>query len=416
MTEKAYDWIGGATLEAHSRRKHKILREYFAHYLRVRCQLPQQERFRLAVVDGFAGGGRYDDGTAGSPLIFLEGLRDAVTAIDQQRALQGFAPIAVECLLVFNDHSLDAIARLRGHVAPLHAAIAETMPRLHLRIEYLTDTFEAAYPSMKQLLEQGRYRNVLFNLDQCGHSHVGRATLLDIMRSRPSVEVFYTFAIEALVAFLRRSDPGQLTAQLQPFGIAPSVEGLDAAMSRNTWLGAAERLVFATFQTCAPYVSPFSINNPDGWRYWLIHFANSYRARQVYNDVLHRNSTAQAHFGRSGLDMLTYDPAHETGSLYLFDLAGREDARAQLLDDVPRFIAETGDAIGVGDFYETIYNATPAHTDDIHRAIIDNPDIAVITPTGGERRSASAISVGDVLRLKRQTSFFPMFLAAARRS
>lgn len=126
MTEKAYDWIGGARLEEHSRRKHKILREYFAHYLRVRCQLPQQERFRLAVVDGFAGAGRYDDGTAGSPLIFLEGLRDAVAAVDQQRAAQGFAPMAVECLLIFNDHSPDAIDRLRGHVAPLQAAIAET--------------------------------------------------------------------------------------------------------------------------------------------------------------------------------------------------------------------------------------------------------------------------------------------------
>lgn len=415
MTEKAYDWIGGARLEEHSRRKHKILREYFAHYLRVRCQLPQQERFRLAVIDGFAGAGRYDDGTAGSPLIFLEGLRDAVTAIDQQRAAQGFAPIVVECLLIFNDHNPDAISQLRGHVAPLQAAIAETMPRLHLRVEYLSEAFEAAYPLMKRLLEQGRYRNVLFNLDQCGHSHVARTTLLDIMRARPSVEIFYTFAIEALVAFLRRADPDQLAAQLKPFGIVPSVGGFDAAMSRNTWLGAAERLVFETFRSCAPYVSPFSINNPEGWRYWLIHFANSYRARQVYNDVLHRNSTAQAHFGRSGLDMLAYDPAHEVGALYLFDVAGREGARVQLLDDVPRLIAETGDAIGVGEFYETIYNATPAHTDDIHSAIIENPDIEVITPAGGERRSANAINLGDVLRLKRQASFFPMFLAATTR-
>jgi three-Cys-motif partner protein len=415
MVEKAYAWASGATLEEHSRRKHKILAEYFAQYLGVRCQLPQQERFRLAVVDGFAGGGRYACGTPGSPLIFIEGLRRAVDTINTQRAAQGFGLIELECLLVLNDHSADAMASLRENVAPLQAEIAQNVPRLHIRVEYLNDTFEVAYPRIKVLLEQGRYRNVIVNLDQCGHSRVERTTLLDVMRSNPSVEIFYTFAIEALLSFLQKSDPVQLASQLRPFDIEPrDLRGLDGAMSKSNWLGAAERLVFETFRTCAPFVSPFSINNPGGWRYWLIHFANVYRARQVYNNVLHQNSTAQAHFGRSGLNMLSYDPADDGGSLYLFDLSGREQARNQLLTDIPRLISETGDAIGVSDFYEAIYNSTPAHADDVHRAIMDNPDIEVITPAGGERRSAGMIGVNDVLKLKRQKSFFPMFFDASK--
>ncbi|HYW15543.1 MAG TPA: three-Cys-motif partner protein TcmP [Allosphingosinicella sp.] len=413
MSEKPYEWANGATLEDHSRRKHKILREYFFQYLTVRCQLPQQERFRLAVVDGFAGGGRYQCGTAGSPLIFIEELKRAIEAVNAQRGASGLGLIEIECLLVLNDHSRDAVEALKRHIAPLQGEIAENVRRLHLRIEYLTDAFEAAYPRIKQFLEQGRYRNVLFNLDQCGHSHVERSTLLDIMRAHPSVEIFYTFMIEALLAFLKKSQPVQLAAQLRPFGIEPAGLDVFGAMSKPNWLGAAERLVFETFRKCAPFVSPFSINNPGGWRYWLIHFANIYRARQVYNNVLHQNSTAQAHFGRSGLNMLSYDPSHEDGSLYLFDISGREAARTQLLSDIPRLISESGDVIGVGDFYEGIYNATPAHTDDVHRAIIENPDIEVITPAGGERRSVNTIGVGDVLKLKRQKSFFPMFLEAS---
>lgn len=414
MAEKPYEWVNGAILEEHSRRKHKILREYFFQYLTVRCQLPQQERFRLAVIDGFAGGGSYQCGAVGSPVIFIEELKRAIESVNTQRAAQGFGLINIECLIVLNDQSRDAIEALKSHIAPLQAGITESVPRLHLRIEYLNHTFEAGYPWMKQLLEQGRYRNVLFNLDQCGHSHVERTTLLDIMRATPSVEIFYTFAIEALLSFLQKSNPDQLAAQLRPFDIEPSrLDVINGAMSKHNWLGAAERLVFETFRTCAPFVSPFSINNPGGWRYWLIHFANIYRARQVYNNVLHQNSTAQAHFGRSGLNMLSYDPVHDGGALYLFDLSGRETARTQLLADIPRLISESGDAIGVGDFYEGIYNATPAHTDDVHRAIIDNPDIMVITPGGGERRSANAIGVSDVLKLKRQKSFFPMFLEAS---
>ena len=411
MAEKPYEWADGATLEDHSRRKHKILREYFSKYLTVRCRLPQQERFRLAIVDGFAGGGRYQCGTAGSPLIFVEELKLAIETVNVQRAAQGMGLIEIECLLILNDHNRDAIETLKANIAPLQAEIAENVPKLHLRIAYLTEAFEAVYPQMKALLDQGRYRNVLFNLDQCGHSHVQRQTLLDIMRSYHSVEIFYTFAIEALVSFLQKSDPIQLAAQLRPFDIdSTNLGALNGAMSKSNWLGAAERLVFETFRTCAPFVSPFSINNPDGWRYWLIHFGNFYRARQVYNNVLHENSSTQAHFGRSGLDMLSYDPSHEDGSLYLFDLSGREAAKTQLLTDIPKLISGSGDVIGVGDFYESIYNTTPAHTDDVHSAIIENPDVEVITPAGGERRKANTIAIGDMLKLKPQTSFYPMFL------
>jgi hypothetical protein len=178
-------------------------------------------------------------------------------------------------------------------------------------------------------------------------------------------------------------------------------------MSRNSWLGAAEKLVFEAFKGGAPFVSPFSINNPDGWRYWLIHFANSYRARQVYNNVLHDNASSQAHFGRSGLNMLAYDPEHENGSLYLFDVSGREAAKRQLLDDIPRLVTDLGDAVGVEAFYEEIYNATPAHADDVHTAIIENPDLEVITSMGGVRRKANTITVGDTIRMKMQKSFFP---------
>lgn len=412
MVEKRYQWSGGAVLEDHSRRKLKILREYFAEYLGVRCRLPQQERFRLAIVDGFAGGGRYACGTSGSPLVFIEELRSFTVAANIKRAQEGMAPIAIECLLILNDESRDAVELLGTLVTPLQAEIKANVPNLHLKIVYFDKPFEGAYPSIKEMVQRGRYTNILFNLDQCGHSDVDSKTLTDIMRISTSVEVFYTFAIESLIAFLQKANPVMLAQQLAHVGLATDdLTSLQGAMNRQNWLGAAERIVFEAFRTCAPFVSPFSINNPDGWRYWLIHFANFYRARQVYNNVLHQNSNAQAHFGRSGLNMLSYDPSHDGGQLYLFDVSGRGVARTQLLEDIPRLISASGDVIGVGDFYGSIYNITPAHTDDVHSAIIENPDIEVITPAGGERRKANTISVNDVLKLKDQKSFFPIFLS-----
>ncbi len=417
MAEKPYAWVEGATLEEHSRRKHKILSEYFAEYLAVRCQRPQQEKFRLAIVDGFAGGGRYSCGSPGSPLIFIEELGRTTAAINARRAAKGFAPMQVECLLIFNDANKAAVNMLKEHVAPVLMEALGTHGMLHLRVEYMTKYFEAAYPDIKRMLALGRYTNVIFNLDQCGHSRVDRDTLMDIMRSHPSAEIFYTFAIQSLLTYLKKQDPAGLAKQLLPFGITTDdLEVLEGGISKGSWLGAAERLVFNTFKTCAPFGSPFSIHNPSGWRYWFIHFANSYRARQVYNNVLHRNSTSQAHFGRSGLDMLAYDPSHDDGSLYLFDADGREQARDELMSDIPRLISGSGDAIDVGSFYEGIYNATPSHADDIHSAIILSPDIRVITQAGGERRTPHSIKPTDVLKLNPQKSFhFPSFLDPSKR-
>jgi three-Cys-motif partner protein len=410
MVEKHYSWENGVKLEEHTRRKHKILREYLARYLVVRCALPQQTKFRLAIVEGFAGGGRYDCGSPGSPLIFLEEIRAAAESFNLNRKAEGMAPLEIECFMILNDKKTVTIEILKGYVEPMLAAVRSEVPRLHLRVDYFAKPFEALYPEIKALLAQGSYQNVLFNLDQYGHSRVEAATIADISASFRSAEVFYTFAISSLLAFLQKSNPVLLAKRLSVLGATPNdLSALEGQISKHEWLGVAERLVFDTFRGCAQFVSPFSINNPDGWRYWLIHFANNYRARQEYNNVLHRNSTMQAHFGRSGLDMLTFDPEHE-GALYLFDVSGQKRAKAQLMDDIPRLVTEFGDAVNMGQFYSSIYNMTPAHMDDIHGAMIENSDLEIITEAGGERRKPNTIRSDDTLRMKKQRTMFPIFV------
>lgn len=83
------------------------------------------------------------------------------------------------------------------------------------------------------------------------------------------------------------------------------------------------------------------------------------------------------------------------------------------MGDIPRLVSDAGDAMSVMEFYESIYNITPAHADDVHAAIIENPDLEVITPAGGERRKANTIAADDIIKVKNQRSFFPMFLSAS---
>jgi len=315
--------------------------------------------------------------------------------------------VEVDCLMILNDDDPEAIRGLREAIAPLIAVSREEGSNVELQVEFHQDKFENLVGDIRNRVESGRYRNVIYNLDQCGHSQVNRETIARLVRSEKSVEVFLTFAVEALMTFLNRSDPEIIRKRLKHLGLrSEALEFTDELVSKKEWLGTAERMVFDHFGECAPFVTPFSINNPEGWRYWFMHFANSYRARQVYNDVLHENSSEQAHFGRAGLRMLSYDPTHENASLYLFDKGGREIAREQLPNDIPRLVSEFGDTIGISEFYRSIYNETPAHSDDIHTAIFENTDLEVITNSGYQRRFPHTISLEDTLRIKKQLSFY----------
>lgn len=413
MARKHYNW-SDAKLDDHSKCKHKILREYFRRYLITRCQLPQQEKFRLAVVDGFCGGGKYSCGTSGSPLIFVEMLKDAFVEINTIRAANGMKPIEIECLLVFNDSVEETVEILKANIAPVIAEIKINHPTLHLQAHFLNDAFDSIYPDIKKLLHAGRYGNVMFNLDQYGSSDVNRDTIKDIFQTWKSAEAFLTFAIETVLSFLA-SDKTKNSVLTQDQDLLNEVYALkdNAVLNKSSWLGLSEKMIFSKLVECATYTSPFSIHNPKGWRYWLIHFANSHRARQVYNNVLHDSDNTQAHFGRPGLNMLAYDPAKE-GQLYLFDGDSRKAAKFALYDDIPRLVLDQGDTMPVMDFYASVYSETPAHSDDIHEMMMTNPDLEVLTPTGNARRAANQIDVGDTLRVKSQKSFFPLFLGKGK--
>lgn len=370
--------------------------------------MPHQEKFRIAIVDGFCGAGLYECGSPGSPLLFVDGLLRAAIEINIDRHKQGMKPIVIEGLLIFNDNEPSVIELLKKNLVSYLLEI-EAFDHLQIEINYYTDEFESIYPQIKQRLLAARCRNVFFNLDQCGYSKVTSSILRDIISSWNSAEILFTFMIESMLTFL---SPNKSTNNVP---LEPAMRGKinsllkdrDDLIGKKDWLAKAEQIAFAFLKDCATYVSPFSINNPSGWQYWLMHFATSYRARQVYNDVLHQ-CDAQAHFGRSGLNMLSYDPTHE-GQLYLFNTDSRQAAKDALYDDIPRFVAESGDAITMHDFYAAAYSETPAHSEDIHEMIMENTDIEVITESGGTRRKANTIKPTDTLKMKDQKSFIFMF-------
>lgn len=413
MAKKEYDWRNPPPLDGHTKCKHDILRGYLESYLGIRCQNPQQGRFRIAIVDGFCGGGRYKGGAPGSPIIILEVLKAASEGINAWRSSQELKPLQMDVLLIMNDLP-DTVEICKEQTAPLLAEISEN-PHLSISPHYLGGKFEESYQHTKSLIvSEGYHSNTFYNLDQYGHANVSIDTLRDIMGSHRSPEILLTFAIDALVTYLPKKNQEKLLSQLNHLGVSVKTiaEFKDSAITTNReWLGAVEVEIFNALFGLAQFTSPFAINNPEGWYYWLIHFANNYRARQAYNNVLHENSSSQAHFGRSGLQMLSFSP--EDGMLYAFRSDDRNRAIDQLHNDIPKTVANFGDAISVEDFYRAIYNETPAHYDDITKVMLENSDLQVITPAGAERRKQ--VIVGDVLKLNPQRGFFSILALESMR-
>lgn len=401
MVKREYDWENGAKIGEHSKIKLEIIKEYIREYVRVRCSLPQQERFRLSYVDGFCGAGVYGCGTLGSPLVAIQALKEVSTEINLQRRIAGFKPISFDFYMYFNDKEPLAVRALRGSVRTLLGEIDTEQNAATFHIDYFEGDFGHNLPRISQRIVESRVRNTIFNLDQYGHANVSEEQLKTALALTRSSEVFLTFSIRAFLAFIR---PQQRQRNRIFDG---KISEISLHKNKKEWLADVERVVFDEFQNLANFVSPFSINNQEGWEYWLVHFANSFRARQVYNDILHRKKNSQAHVGRSGLQMLQYNSIDDA-SLYLFDANSRLEAREQLLTDIPKFLRDftQQSPLSVASFFDRTYNQTPAHSDDLNSALIKSPEVEILTATGARRRKPQMIKRTDTIRLAPQRAFF----------
>lgn len=400
MVKREYDWENGATIGTHSKIKLDIIAEYIREYVRVRCSLPQQERFRLSFVDGFCGAGEYLCGTLGSPLVVLNALKTVSAEINFQRKIDGFKPISFEFFMYFNDLDPFAINYLSEKVSIFLKEIEANPNGANFNVSYLQGDFRDNFAEITKRILVSKVRNTIFNFDQYGHSEVTEAHLKTALSLTRSSEIFLTFSIKSFLAFISPNKKQDTRI------FSGKISEISRNKSKKEWLAAVEKVVFQQFHELAKFVSPFSINNPSGWEYWLVHFANSYRARQVYNDILHRKKNSQAHVGRSGLQMLRYTSIDEA-SLYLFDAASRQVARNELLLDIPRYVANrmTEEPLLVGEFFDQIYNQTPAHSDDLNSTLIKSTDVEVITSAGGKRRKPQLIARTDLIRLTPQRTF-----------
>ncbi|MBA3822747.1 MAG: three-Cys-motif partner protein TcmP [Ktedonobacterales bacterium] len=294
--------------------KDEVLRTYLPVYL---AKVQRLNR-RVLLVDGYAGPGRFGDGTDGSPLIML-------------RAAEQRARGKYEALFINNERSYDA--QLRATLAPLEKWSGRVRP-----------TFADSYTFLGEQAEHLADFTVFLYLDPFGMKGCGFDILLPYLTRdhRWSTEIVLTMSMPILHRLAGRHavQYGQVTPQMASYH-----QTLTTALGGDEWQGimwdeartaeekewAIMRHYHARIQQYMPYGGFCPVRQSgDGSRikYFMLFASRHLDALEIMNDAM-----ARAYFHR------THDA--EFGGTLLRDLDWRELRRSDgKLDDLPATIAE----------------------------------------------------------------------------
>ena len=265
-------------IEAHSKAKLDVLRQYLHAYFNRLNVNPHREEFKLDLVDGFAGGGTFLDAgntVSGTPLIMLEESKRASERLNQARS----RPLRFDCKYYFVDKE-------SAHVEHLRKVLDERGYQVDGEtIVVRNERFEEAIDDIIDEIRrrQPRAGRSIFLLDQTGFSQVALELIARIFRELPAAEVILTFAADALVNHLAER-PALITAvsplELTEPQIHELVEQRDGdggkALVQRTLRGHIRDITGATYDT------PFFVRPRQSRRaLWFLHLSRHPTARAM---------------------------------------------------------------------------------------------------------------------------------------
>lgn len=401
------DWQAGKLpkLEAHSRAKLNVLRSYVTDYICILCADSfGRDSFRITLVDGFAGGGAYDEAEFGSPFVLLEAVAAAEAKINANRQ----KPLQIDCHYYFVDKNTDALDCLRAQLeaSPFKQCIGQT-------IFLMPGSFRECQTEIvlktKARFSRGGARAIFF-LDQFGYTDVHPLMLRGISNElNNKAEFILNFAVSWFIDFT--ADTPDFRQILTNLGLDSEVSAEQLVQAKNTsgadWRYVIEAMIGPAFRKIAgaPFFSPFYIAPIGNHRgYWLLHLAPHIRARSAMLDVYWQNANGHRHFGNLGLNMLSFKPsANPEGYLsgFAFDEFAKQSAVTQLKDDFARVIHDSHqDGTRFRDFAEQYCNQTIANEaliastlEELHR----EGEILIRGPKGNKKRVEKIMSEDIIL-------------------
>ena len=358
-------------IEPHSKAKLEVLRAYLRQYFDRLAISRRREELKLDLVDGFAGGGIFQDGDKilhGSPLVMLEEAEAARRRLNEDRDKK----LEINCRFYFIDKE-------RSHTDHLRQVLKERDyetdgKEITVQTGLFEDNVEGVIRSIRE--RQPRAGRAIFLLDQTGFSCVKLDLVRRIFSKLATAEVILTFAADALVNHLAKTP--EMIKMLAPMELTePQI--YDLIQCRNGIGGRA--LTQRTLRdhirsvTQAAYDTPFFIRPKISRRaLWFIHLSRHPTARDVMIRQHWNIHNTFEHYGTGGFGMLGWDTLRDSQTIPLFKFGELDEQKmqSQLLNSLPRelFNLANEQSVTIDAIHHALANQTAARFSDLDEIIL----------------------------------------------
>ena len=367
--------------------------------------------FKIALVDGFAGGGKYEGGEEGSPLVLLRAVEEAGYLINCSRSPTTQVKIRANHYFVEKNNN---------NYVSLQESIKDS--EYKSRLDENLFLFEGEFRQhlakivghIKEIAPKGG-GGAIFFLDQKGYTDVSIQDIQYIRNRLPQSEIIVTIGIGWLIDFI--GDEERLRSTASNIGISQYLdtnEIVEIKKERSAeWRSIVESRFSVAFKKATGYsfFVPFFIEPQYSHRgYWLLHLSSNVRAHNVMMQVIWRKGNYMKHYGDTGLDIyqISYKPSNQ---LILPGMSFREMQREEhkkgLIEKIPDYIWETGGG-SLLDIVKNTCNKTAADLPlykDSFSEVWNQGDIDIRGKGGGKKKKRE-IHDSDIIIPKRQMSFF----------
>ncbi|OBI97972.1 three-Cys-motif partner protein TcmP [Mycobacterium sp. 1465703.0] len=247
------------SMAAHTRAKHLILEKYLAAWFPILSKY----RGRVLYIDGFAGRGRYDDGSEGSPQIAMRTLLNHPILPQRPNC---------EFLFMFIEKNEKNAAALEAELEALEET--GTVPP-NVKWGVVNASFDE---HMSGLVEQMKVQNknlapTFAFIDPFGYTAFPMELLAEIARS-PSIELFINFMVGFVHRFIERDGQQAPIAALYGMEVDQVLKGVVAGTARIEQLVEVYMQALATKTGLQHLQRFYMVNSTGNVSYALVHATN----------------------------------------------------------------------------------------------------------------------------------------------
>lgn len=430
QSEYAWDSIENPpVIKIHSLNKHEIITEYIKVYLDKLYQAAHSS-FKVAIVDGFAGGGIYKkaDGTGlayGSPIKIMQAVNESQQLLPEKYKKN----VHIDARYYFVEEKIKAFNTLGAVLDRL-----ELTPFANPDSKVIHGSIDNYYDGIiDSIMSQGTAHRAIFILDQYGYSDVPMLKIQQIFKRLPKAEVILTFAIDWLIDYLSTKPEAieKTRKTLRSLGLSDRLdEIIDLRSKKGARFLIQDILSEELAQKCGSRFFTRYFIRADGKGanishrdLWIVHMSQHKIARDEMVKI-HWNSanSISIHSGYEGIDPhgmarmgYTTRADERLGQINLgFNFKDdRKLAVDALLKQIPDIICDMSrnGPFTLDQLMEKFVNHTVSSSEivkEVLNYLIKSKDITVKCPkTGATKRKGNTIGWGDYIKYNQQTFLFP---------